>query len=88
MDTAAEYGLYIGLLPTWGYHVSARKAHRCLLPSHRPGRTRHGSPALQGRPNMIWINGGDVVGDEHGEPDVEIWKAIGRRTRRTVPGTW
>ncbi len=86
IDMAAEYGLYVGLLPTWGYHVSGAQGTPVAF-TLSSARTYAAWIArrYRDRPNVIWINGGDIAGDEHGETDVEIWRAMGRAYKEICP---
>ncbi len=69
IDKAAEKGIYMAMLPTWGLNVkrgyftvqNARKYGKWLAERYRD---KH---------NIIWINGGDIRGDYNRE----IWQALG-----------
>ncbi|MFC1715644.1 DUF4038 domain-containing protein [Candidatus Poribacteria bacterium] len=86
IDTAAEYGLYIGLLPTWGYHIAGSQKTSVMFTLESAGIYAEWiARRYKDRPNIIWINGGDIAGDEHGETDVEIWRAMGAKYKENCP---
>jgi hypothetical protein len=75
IDKAAEKHIYIAILPTWGSLVkdgrftvdSARSFGQWLAERYRD------------KPNIIWINGGDIRGDQNRE----IWQALGKTLHKT-----
>lgn len=75
IDKAAEKHIYIAILPTWGSLVkdgrftvqSARSFGRWLAERYRD------------KPNIIWINGGDIRGDQNRE----ILQALGTAIHET-----
>jgi len=77
VNKAAEKGIYIALVPAWGSTVkggyftveSARKYGRWLAERYRD------------KPNIIWINGGDIRGDQNRE----IWQALGQAIHQSDP---
>jgi hypothetical protein len=78
LDLAAERGLYVGFLPTWGAY--ALDEDHPLFPNPNvftPTNARSYGEYLSGRfgnhKNVIWILGGDR------EPDtnLEVWRAMG-----------
>lgn len=75
---AAEKGLYVALVPVWGSvvkesHIGAEKAK--IYAEFLAKRYRD-------RPNVIWMNGGDIAGSD----SLKTWKAIGN-TLHDVDGT-
>jgi hypothetical protein len=69
VDAAAERGIYIAMVPVWGGnvkagHVSVEEAKQYA--AFLADRYKH-------KPNIIWLNGGDVKGSDH----TEVWKTIG-----------
>jgi hypothetical protein len=79
IDRAAEYGLYIGLLPTWGDKVHpAWGVGPCVFNKENAYTFgRWIADRYKNRPNIIWINGGDR--DPRGFE--EIWRAVARGLR-------
>ena len=78
MDRAEELGLYMALLPCWGSYIrdgviDREKALRYM---------DFLGDRFAGRPNLIWIMGGDVRGSEA----PEVFRTMGRRTRELFPG--
>jgi len=78
IDLAADKNLYIGLLPTWGEYV-------CPDTQDGPKIFNVDNARIYGqwlgsryanKPNIVWIMGGDRRGNECGENDPEIWRAL------------
>lgn len=69
IDKAAEKGLYVGLVPVWGSNVKSGRV------SNTDAETYAGWIAnrYKSRSNIIWMNGGDVMGSD----SINTWKAIG-----------
>jgi hypothetical protein len=69
IDKAEKKGIYLAMIPAWGSLVkggyftvnSARAYAEWLAKRYRD------------KPNIIWINGGDIRGDN----DKDIWQALG-----------
>lgn len=89
---AAEKGLYLGFLPTWGDKVVRLQwgkgpevfdAAKALAYGRFLGRRYRGTP------NLIWILGGDrpAVHDESGRDDRPIWRAMARGLREGDGGS-
>lgn len=81
LDLAQNKGMYVALVPIWG--GAAKK-----LMQYRNGDTSWASKyaAWLGhrfgwRPNVIWINGGDIRGDVL----TDVWIEIGRTLKRMCP---
>lgn len=77
VKTAEKYGIYMALLPHWGgvyrdgqITLEQVEAYTSFL----AGRYRHS-------PNIIWVTGGDVRGDEGDE----YWNRMGRTLKRLNP---
>ncbi len=78
VDLAAEKGIYLAMVPVWG---SAAKT----LPDGGAWATQYAAwiaRRFNDRPNIIWLNGGDIRGDEH----PETWEQIGRTLDQLDPG--
>jgi hypothetical protein len=75
VDLAAKKGLYMAMVPVWGSNVRSglitrEQAEKYALWIAERFRNRH---------NVIWINGGDVRGDD----STAIWNIIGSTIRKT-----
>ena len=74
---AAEKGIFIGLLPTWGDKVD-KKWGRGPVIFNKDNAFRYGQwigSRYKDFPNIIWINGGDRDGGGDNKP---VWEAIGK----------
>ena len=69
IDRAAELGLYVGVLPTWGdkWHHEPGDASGVFTPSNAEAYGRFLSDRYGDRTNIVWILGGDrtVENDRH-----------------------
>jgi len=77
LDRAEEKGLYMALVPVWGSNVksgSVSRAQASIFARWLAGR-------LKDRPNIIWLNGGDIAGSD----SLETWKIIGKTLREIDP---
>jgi hypothetical protein len=86
IDKAAEKGLYIGLLPTWGDKVSDEHpgaGPQIFTPANAEAYGRWLGERYRNRPNIIWIVGGDWTADSPSSH--AIWCAMGRGVRQ---GDW
>lgn len=75
IDLAAEKGLYVGLVPVWGGNVTGggvKNADAAIYAEWIANRYKD-------RSNIIWLNGGDVLGSD----SIEIWKTIGSAINKT-----
>ena len=70
VDLAAEKGLYMALVPVWGTPVSSDLVSVADAGSYAAFLAER----FGAKPNIIWLNGGDVVGDRH----MPVWQTIGR----------
>ncbi len=74
---AAEKGLYIGLLPTWGDKVDNRVwgiGPEIFTPETAAVYGKWIAERYKDEPNIIWINGGDRSG---GDGNTDTWNALG-----------
>jgi hypothetical protein len=81
---AAEKGLYIGLLPTWGDKVDKRWGTGPVI-FNIDNAFRYGQwigKRYRDFPNIIWINGGDRSG---GGNNYGVWNAIGEGIKSVDP---
>ena len=74
---AAERGINIGMVPIWGNAVKNGKTSAAQAKAYARFLARR----YRDRPNIVWINGGDIQGDV--VPDV--WEAIGSTLRAEDP---
>jgi hypothetical protein len=69
IDKAAEKGLYVGLVPVWGSNV----VHGQVKNDDAAVYAAWIANRYKDRPNIIWMNGGDILGSD----SIRIWKTIG-----------
>ncbi|MEP0366441.1 MAG: glycoside hydrolase family 140 protein [Cyclobacteriaceae bacterium] len=69
VDLAATKGIFMALVPVWGSPVSSD--HVSVDQAAKYAQFLAGRFAS--KPNIIWLNGGDVVGDRH----MPVWLTIG-----------
>ena len=77
IDKAAEKGIYVGLVPVWGSNVvggHVRNEDAAVYAAWIANRYKD-------RSNIIWLNGGDIVGSD----SIRIWKTIGSTIKATDP---
>lgn len=75
IDKAAEKGLYIGLLPTWGSHVNDQPVIN--VDNARAFGEWIGN-RYKKKPNIIWILGGDRTGQTQDKDFRPIWRAVAK----------
>ncbi|MDQ3846146.1 MAG: glycoside hydrolase family 140 protein [Bacteroidota bacterium] len=77
IDLAAQKGLYMGLVPVWGSNVKAGWV------SEDDARTyaKWIAERYKNKPNIIWLNGGDIKGSD----SMNVWKVIGNMINETDP---
>jgi len=74
IDLAGKYGLYIGLLPTWGDKVNGDKAPATFTPDNAKVYGKFLGNRYKKRNNIIWILGGDRTVEK---PEFQaIWRAM------------
>ena len=78
VDLAARKGIYIGMLPLWGRMVKSGTVNVQNVAQY----ARWLALRYRDRPNIFWIEGGDVLGDIN--PDV--WRVMGRTLKELDPG--
>jgi len=79
---AAEKGIFIGLLPTWGDKVDKRWGVGPVI-FNKENAYKYGQwigKRYKDFPNIIWINGGDRDGGGENKP---VWDAIGEGIKST-----
>jgi len=78
VDLAASKGIYIAMVPVWGSNVKMKggvnqqqaKVYAAFL-----------AKRYKNRPNIIWMNGGDIPGSD----SIKVWKAIGNTLHQFDP---
>lgn len=87
IDKAAEYGLVIGLLPTWGDKVFKNtwgKGPEIFTTGNAKIYGKWLGERYKNRKNIIWILGGDR--NPRNEADVAIWRAMAAGIEEGVGG--
>jgi len=73
ISKAEEKGLYMALVPVWGTNVKKGAVS--------PAQAKHYAEFLarryRNRPNIIWLNGGDINGSD----SIKVWQTIGETLR-------
>jgi hypothetical protein len=77
IDKAAEKGLYVGLVPVWGSNVKIGKVSIEAAEKYAAWIANR----YKNRSNIIWLNGGDTMGND----SIRIWNAIGKTIRENDP---
>ena len=88
IDKAAEYGLHIGLLPTWGDKVFRNTwgtGPEIFTPANARAYGRWIGNRYRTRTNIIWILGGDR-NPRPNTPDAEVWRALAAGITEGVDG--
>jgi hypothetical protein len=77
IDKAAQKGLYIAMVPAWGSIAKAGllTVHNARLYAQWLAK-RYGN-----KPNIIWINGGDIRGDSY----TDVWQTLGTTLHQMDP---
>ena len=80
LAAAAQRGLVLGMLPTWGYYVNDTGV---LNPENARVYGRWLGERYKDQPNIVWINGGDRIptGSE------DTWRALARGLREGDGGS-
>jgi len=74
VDLAGRKGLYMALVPVWGSNV--RAGHVTVEQAGKYGEWI--AERFKDRSNVIWLNGGDVRGDD----STAVWKTLGSAIRQ------
>jgi hypothetical protein len=69
IDKAAAEGLYVALVPVWGSNVKEGKVNQQQAKIYSAWL----ADRYKNKPNIIWINGGDIKGND----SMEVWNTIG-----------
>lgn len=78
IDLARRKGIYMALVPVWGSNVRGGK----VTIEQAEKYAKWLSDRYKDRPNVIWVNGGDVKGSD----SLSIWNKIGRTLRTNTSG--
>lgn len=77
VDLAAQKGIKIGMVPIWGNAVKNGKTSPAQAKAYAQFLARR----YRDRPNIVWLNGGDIQGDVV----PEVWEAMGSTLRAEDP---
>jgi hypothetical protein len=69
IDLAAQKGIYMGLVPVWGSNVKEGLVNQQQAKSYATWLANR----YKDKPNVIWINGGDIPGSD----SLNVWNTIG-----------
>ncbi|WP_338875332.1 glycoside hydrolase family 140 protein [Spirosoma sp. SC4-14] len=70
VDKAGEKGIYMALVPLWGNNVKTKHVNQQRAKTYADFLANR----YKNRPNIIWLDGGDIKGSD----SLEVWKTIGR----------
>jgi hypothetical protein len=76
-DEAARRGIFTALVPIWGSNVKSGAVSEPQAKAYAEFLAER----FRDKPNIIWLNGGDIRGDGY----EKIWKTIGSTLRRHDP---
>ncbi|MBC3787536.1 glycoside hydrolase family 140 protein [Spirosoma utsteinense] len=88
IDKAAQYGIQIALLPTWGdkiFKSTWGNGPEIFTPANARTYGRYLGNRYKTRQNLIWIMGGDRNPRE-GSTDLAIWRAMAEGVQEGVGG--
>lgn len=74
IDEAAKRGMYLALVPVWGSNVKAGY----VTAEQAAAYARFLTSRFGSKPNIIWVNGGDIRATE----GMEVWQTIGQTLRQ------
>ncbi|MDR1672097.1 MAG: glycoside hydrolase family 140 protein [Bacteroidales bacterium] len=77
VQLAAQKGIYIAIVPVWGGNVKSGMVSR----SQAVAYAKFLGERYAACRNVIWMNGGDVMGSD----STEIWNTIGNTLRQYAP---
>ncbi len=77
VELAEEKGLYLALVPVWGSNVSQGRVNKKQAGTYSAWLAQR----YAGKPHIIWLNGGDIKGDQH----TDVWQIIGQQIRKHAP---
>ncbi|TXK23454.1 DUF4038 domain-containing protein [Pontibacter qinzhouensis] len=73
VDLAAEKGLYMAMVPVWGTNVKEGHVNQAQGETYAAWL----ADRYKDRPNIIWLNGGDIRGTD----SLEVWLRMGTTLR-------
>ncbi|EHQ30806.1 glycoside hydrolase family 140 protein [Mucilaginibacter paludis] len=77
VDKAAEKGIYIAMVPVWGSNVKSGGVNQHQAKVYAEFLAKR----YKNRPNIIWMNGGDIPGSD----SIKVWKTIGNTLHQFDP---
>ena len=77
VNLAEEKGIYMALVPVWGSNVRSGKVSREQADKYSTWLAKRFSD----KQNVIWLNGGDVMGSD----STATWNIMGNNIRRNAP---
>ena len=77
VDRAAEKGIYIGMVASWGSIANSGQLNEGNVEAY----TGFLAERYGDRPNIVWITGGDTFGNR----ETEVWNTMGRTFRELDP---
>ncbi len=77
IDLAAKKNIYIALVPVWGSIVKSGKVSLQQAKAYASFLAER----YKGKPNVIWMNGGDIPGSD----STDIWQTIGETIHEISP---
>ncbi len=77
VDLAAKKGIYLALVPIWGSNVKAGLVTSKQAEIYAEFLAKR----YKEKPNIIWLNGGDVRGDD----STLVWQTIGKTLKKFDP---
>ncbi len=78
VDLAQKKGMYMGLVPVWGSNVRSGRVSREEAEIY----TRWLAERYRDKKNIVWLNGGDVRGND----STAVWQVLGETLKRYNPG--
>jgi len=89
VDKAAQYGIVIAFLPTWGdklFKSTWGQGPEIFNPTNARVYGRYVGNRYKNRENIVWILGGDRM-PRDGSQDVAVWRAMAEGIQEGVGGT-
>lgn len=77
VEIAERWGFYLALVPIWGSNVKRGDLSADDVATYGAWLARR----YRHRPNIVWLNGGDI----HGTERMHVWRALGAALRRHDP---
>jgi len=77
LDRAAEKGMFLAMVPAWGSLVKRGELNAENVVAYGTFLAHR----YRDKPNVVWILGGDIPGDEYSE----VWKQLGRTLKAEDP---